>query len=87
MSTTYTLDTSTSRAHPTPSPMKRLTVPRIQATKGNEMKGVNRVVYDYNRVVYDYTSKPSGTIEWERAGVPGSFNAATARDLFRVGFH
>lgn len=40
MSTTYnpaeplTLDTSTSRANPTPAPMKRLTVPRIRQAKG-----------------------------------------------------
>ena len=33
MSTTYTLDTSTSRANPTPQPMKRLTVPKIRARK------------------------------------------------------
>jgi 3-methyl-2-oxobutanoate hydroxymethyltransferase len=33
MSTTFTLDTSTSRAHPTPTPMKRLTVPIIQRRK------------------------------------------------------
>ncbi|WP_375197102.1 3-methyl-2-oxobutanoate hydroxymethyltransferase [Sphingobium sp.] len=33
MSTTFTLDTSTSRAHPTPAPMKRLTVPAIQRRK------------------------------------------------------
>ena len=33
---TYTLDTSTSRANPTPSPMRRLTVPKIQAMKGGE---------------------------------------------------
>ncbi|HEV2747441.1 MAG TPA: 3-methyl-2-oxobutanoate hydroxymethyltransferase [Allosphingosinicella sp.] len=33
---TYTLDTSTSRAHPTPAPMRRLTVPKIQAMKGGE---------------------------------------------------
>lgn len=33
MSTTFTLDTSTSRANPTPKPMKRLTVPRIRARK------------------------------------------------------
>jgi 3-methyl-2-oxobutanoate hydroxymethyltransferase len=31
---TYTLDTSTSRAHPTPAPMRRLTVPAIQKRKG-----------------------------------------------------
>ena len=36
MSTTYTIDTSTSRANPTPSPMKRLTVPAIQTRKGGE---------------------------------------------------
>ena len=34
MSTTYTIDTSTSRANPTPAPMKRLTVPAIRARKG-----------------------------------------------------
>jgi 3-methyl-2-oxobutanoate hydroxymethyltransferase len=33
MSTTFTLDTSTSRANPTPAPMKRLTVPAIRARK------------------------------------------------------
>ncbi|HEX4694875.1 3-methyl-2-oxobutanoate hydroxymethyltransferase [Sphingomonas sp.] len=33
MSTTFTIDTSTSRAHPTPAPMKRLTVPAIQRRK------------------------------------------------------
>ncbi|OQW79478.1 MAG: 3-methyl-2-oxobutanoate hydroxymethyltransferase [Proteobacteria bacterium ST_bin14] len=36
MSTTFTLDTSTSRANPTPSPMKRLTVPAIRKQKGGE---------------------------------------------------
>jgi 3-methyl-2-oxobutanoate hydroxymethyltransferase len=36
MSTTYTLDTSTSRANPTPAPMKRLTVPGILKRKGGE---------------------------------------------------
>lgn len=34
MSITHSLDTSTSRANPVPSPMKRLTVPKIQAMKG-----------------------------------------------------
>ena len=34
MSTTYTLDTSTSRANPTPAPVKRLTVPAIRRQKG-----------------------------------------------------
>ena len=33
MSTTFQLDTSTSRATPTPKPRKRLTVPRIRARK------------------------------------------------------
>ncbi len=33
MSTTFQLDTSTSRANPTPKPMRRLTVPRIRARK------------------------------------------------------
>jgi 3-methyl-2-oxobutanoate hydroxymethyltransferase len=36
MSITHSLDTSTSRAHPVPSPMKRLTVPKIQGMKGGE---------------------------------------------------
>src|SRR3546814_5362459 len=35
MSTTFTIDTSTSRANPTPAPMKRLTVPDIRARKAN----------------------------------------------------
>lgn len=33
MSTTFQLDTSTSRANPTPSPMKRLTVPALRRRK------------------------------------------------------
>lgn len=33
MSTTFQLDTSTSRANPTPQPLRRLTVPRIRARK------------------------------------------------------
>lgn len=36
MSTTYTLDTATSRANPTPAPMKRLTIPAIRRRKGSE---------------------------------------------------
>lgn len=35
MSTTFQLDTSTSRANPTPQPMKRLTVPHIRARKAD----------------------------------------------------
>ncbi len=37
MSTTYTLDTATSRANPMPAPMKRLTIPAIRARKANAM--------------------------------------------------
>ena len=33
MSTTFTIDTSTSRANPMPAPMKRLTVPAVRARK------------------------------------------------------
>ena len=33
---TYTIDTATSRATPTPTPMKRLTVPKLQERKGRE---------------------------------------------------
>ncbi len=36
MSTTFTLDTSTSRAHPVPEPVRRLTVPAIAGRKGAE---------------------------------------------------
>jgi len=36
MSTTFTLDTSTSRAHPVPEPVRRLTVPAIAKRKGGE---------------------------------------------------
>jgi 3-methyl-2-oxobutanoate hydroxymethyltransferase len=36
MSVTHSLDTSTSRAHPVPAPMKRLTVPKLKAMKGGE---------------------------------------------------
>ncbi|MES1974918.1 MAG: 3-methyl-2-oxobutanoate hydroxymethyltransferase [Pseudomonadota bacterium] len=34
MSTTFTIDTSTSRANPTPAPMKRLTIPALRRAKG-----------------------------------------------------
>src|SRR5688572_4168725 len=33
---TFTYDTSTSRAHPTPAPMRRLTVPMLQSRKGGD---------------------------------------------------
>jgi len=33
MSTTFTLDTATSRANPTPAPLRRLTVPMVRARK------------------------------------------------------
>jgi 3-methyl-2-oxobutanoate hydroxymethyltransferase len=36
MSTTFTIDTATSRANPTPAPMKRLTIPAIRKRKGGE---------------------------------------------------
>ena len=36
MSTTFTIDSATSRANPTPAPRKRLTVPAIRARKGGE---------------------------------------------------
>lgn len=36
MSTTFTIDTSTSRATPVSAPMKRLTVPAVRARKGGE---------------------------------------------------
>ena len=39
MSTTYTLDTRTDRAHPTPRPMKRLTVPAIRGRKTDGKSG------------------------------------------------
>ncbi len=39
MSTTYTLDTKTDRAHPTPKPMKRLTVPAIRDRKTDGKTG------------------------------------------------
>src|SRR6202008_3633198 len=35
MSTTFQLDTSTSRANPTPAPMKRLTIPAIRKRKAD----------------------------------------------------
>jgi 3-methyl-2-oxobutanoate hydroxymethyltransferase len=35
MSTSFTIDTATSRANPTPQPMRRLTVPAIRARKQN----------------------------------------------------
>ena len=39
MSTTFQLDTATSRANPTPAPMKRLTVPAIRARKTDGENG------------------------------------------------
>ena len=38
MSTTFTIDTATSRANPTPAPMKRLTVPAIRQRKGADVE-------------------------------------------------
>lgn len=39
MSTTFQLDTATSRANPTPAPMRRLTVPAIRARKTDGVTG------------------------------------------------
>ena len=39
MSTTFQLDTSTSRANPTPQPMRRLTVPAIRSRKTDGVTG------------------------------------------------
>ena len=39
MSTTYTIDTATSRANPTPAPRKRLTVPTIRRRKSSREGG------------------------------------------------
>lgn len=39
MSTTFQLETTTSRANPTPRPMKRLTVPRIRTHKTDGVSG------------------------------------------------
>ncbi|QKG71442.1 3-methyl-2-oxobutanoate hydroxymethyltransferase [Erythrobacter mangrovi] len=39
MSTTFQLETTTSRANPTPRPMKRLTVPKIRTRKTDGMNG------------------------------------------------
>ena len=36
MSITHSLDTATSRANPVPTPVKRLTVPKLQAMKGGD---------------------------------------------------
>ena len=40
MSTTFQLDTSTSRAHPTPVPMKRLTIPELRQRKVDGMTAI-----------------------------------------------
>ena len=39
MSTTFQIDTATSRANPTPAPMKRLTVPQIRSRKTDGTSG------------------------------------------------
>ena len=41
---TFTIDTATSRATPTPAPMRRLTVPRIKAMKGADGKTAQPIV-------------------------------------------
>lgn len=44
MSTTFTIDTATSRATPTPAPMKRLTVPAIRDRKSGTAGGAEPLV-------------------------------------------
>lgn len=44
MSTTFTIDTATSRATPTPAPMKRLTVPAIRDRKSGTKGGAEPLV-------------------------------------------
>ncbi len=44
MSTTFTIDTATSRATPTPAPMKRLTVPAIRDRKSGSAGGAEPLV-------------------------------------------
>jgi len=41
---TYTIDTSTSRANPSPAPMRRLTVPKIREMKGADGKTEQPIV-------------------------------------------
>ena len=41
---TYTIDTSTSRANPSPTPMRRLTVPKIREMKGPDGKTEQPIV-------------------------------------------
>ena len=41
---TYTIDTSTSRANPSPAPMRRLTVPKIREMKGPDGKTEQPIV-------------------------------------------
>lgn len=57
MSTTFTLDTSTSRANPTPAPMRRLTVPRIRARK------VDGVTEDPIVVLTAYTARQAQLLD------------------------
>src|SRR3546814_17959936 len=45
MSTTYTIDTSTSRATPVSAPMKRMTVPAIRKRKGTDQPLVMLTAY------------------------------------------
>ncbi|MBN8831557.1 MAG: 3-methyl-2-oxobutanoate hydroxymethyltransferase [Sphingomonadales bacterium] len=57
MSTTYTLDTSTSRANPTPAPVRRLTVPALRARK------VDGVTADPIVVLTAYTARQAQLLD------------------------
>jgi 3-methyl-2-oxobutanoate hydroxymethyltransferase len=57
MSTTFQLDTSTSRANPTPQPMKRLTVPRIRSRK------VDGVTQDTLVMLTAYTARQAQLLD------------------------
>jgi 3-methyl-2-oxobutanoate hydroxymethyltransferase len=57
MSTTYKLDTATSRANPTPQPMRRLTVPAVRARK------VDGVTADPIVVLTAYTARQAQLLD------------------------
>ncbi|RPF70420.1 3-methyl-2-oxobutanoate hydroxymethyltransferase [Aurantiacibacter spongiae] len=57
MSTTFQLDTATSRANPTPQPMRRLTVPKIGARK------VDGVTHDPIVMLTAYTARQAQLLD------------------------
>lgn len=57
MSTTYQLDTATSRAHPTPAPLRRLTIPAIRKRK------VDGVTSDPIVVLTAYTARQAQLLD------------------------